>query len=365
MLSHRLATVLLIAFCVSAFANPVSIVSGEKLEAFQPQLSIAPSGTVHAVFGVDDAIYHARSSDGRTFSQPVKVGQLEKLALKMRRGPRVVSTDSVVTITAISHASGELRGWTSTDDGSTWKSAGALNSAPKSAREGLHAMAGDGKGLVALAWLDLRNGGMELWSRVSPDGGLTWAPETRVYRSPDGHICECCHPSITIGPKGEIAAMWRNWLSGSRDMWATVSTDAGRTFGESQKLGTGTWKLAGCPMDGGGIAFDPESTLTSVWRREGTVYVAGLSGAESLLSATASQPVVAWCGDDRIIAYESKGQIMVQTDDGAPRSVGNGRSPAIASNAGGRCFLAWEAVDGRLLIEPVRRCVPGSAFHSR
>jgi hypothetical protein len=354
MLFRRLATVLLVALSVSAFAEPVPIVTGDRLEAFQPQLAVAPSGTIHVVFGVNDAIYHARSTDGRTFGKPVKVGQLEKLALKMRRGPRVVATDTVVAITAISHASGGLHGWTSADDGATWKSAGELNSVPKSAREGLHAMAGNGKGLVALTWLDLRNGGMELWSRVSHDGGLSWAPETRVYSSPEGHICECCHPSVAIGPKGEIAAMWRNWLGGSRDMWSTVSTDAGKTFAAPQKLGSGTWKLAGCPMDGGGLAFDPRSTLSTVWRREGAVYSAGLGGAETLLSETASQPVITWCDDNRVIAYESNGEIKVQIGDGAPRSFGKGRSPAIASNAGGRCFLAWEGPEGRLLLESLR-----------
>ena len=54
--------------------------------------------------------------------------------------------------------------------------------------------------------------------------------------------------------QGRVAVMWRNWLNGSRDMFAALSSDGGKTFATAQKLGSGTWKLNGCPMDGGSIA---------------------------------------------------------------------------------------------------------------
>ena len=49
------------------------------------------------------------------------------------------------------------------------------------------------------------------------------AANQKIYESPDGHICECCHPTAYIGPQGELYAMWRNWVSGSRDMYYAVS----------------------------------------------------------------------------------------------------------------------------------------------
>ena len=64
-----------------------------------------------------------------------------------------------------------------------------------------------------------------LMGSLSKDGGKTWSPNQLVYASPDGHICECCHPTAYVGPKGELYAMWRNWLGGSRDMYYAVSTD--------------------------------------------------------------------------------------------------------------------------------------------
>lgn len=179
--------------------------------------------------------------------------------------------------------------WTSADHGKSWKDSAPLNTAPKSAREGLQALAGDGSGLVAAVWLDLRGKGTELWGRISRDGGATWATDLSIYQSPDGHICECCVPNVAISPSGEITAMWRNWLGDSRDLYVATSRD-GRTFSLAQKLGTGTWKLNGCPMDGGGLAFAPAGNWVAVWRRERAVFVSEAGTPEKQLASNAVQP---------------------------------------------------------------------------
>ncbi len=66
--------------------------------------------------------------------------------------------------------------------------------------------------------------------------------------------------------------MFRNWLNGSRDLYLITSANKGKAFGEAKKLGTGTWKLKGCPMDGGGVAIDNINTVHTTWQREGVVY---------------------------------------------------------------------------------------------
>ena len=93
----------------------------------------------------------------------------------------------------------------------------------------------------------------------------------RVYQSPDGHICECCQPVAAVDAQGRVAVMWRNWLGGTRDLYLTTSADGGKTFAAAQKLGTGTWKLNGCPMDGGAVAFNPLGKPLAVWRRKKAV----------------------------------------------------------------------------------------------
>ena len=243
-------------------------------------------------FGKEGGVFCATSLDrGRSFSQPVRVGNLPKLALGMRRGPRIAATERGVVISAISHSEGNLVTWSSSDRGVTWSQAVRINSVTNAAREGLHAMASDHKGNVHAAWLDLRNGKTELWGAASSDGGQTWGDNRLIYKSPDGHICECCHPSLAVDGRGRVWAMWRNWLDGARDVYASTSADGGITFLAGRKVGTGTWPLKGCPMDGGQLAFGADDKLLTIWRREKAVIAAGDSG-ESVLSGQGLQPVV-------------------------------------------------------------------------
>jgi hypothetical protein len=330
-----------------SLARPVEMIPQELRGARQPQVAVAPGGAVHVTFGKDTGIYHVSSADeGRTFSTPVKVGELPKLALGMRRGPRISATTGTVVITAISHAEGALRAWYSKDAGRTWTEPVQINDVPNSAREGLHAMAADGSGFVVAVWLDLRNAGMELWSSTSSDGGATWSANRRVYHSPEGNICECCHPSVAISATGEIAVMWRNFLGGARDMYLATSRDGGSTFGAAQKLGTGTWQLNGCPMDGGAIAYDHAGELRSVWRREKVIFTASPGAPEQRL-AEASQPIVIPTAADAIYLWQSGTGLMLKVGSAAAASLAaNAAFPAAAALDDGRVIAVWEASAG-------------------
>ena len=350
-----LRPLLALAFTLHAAAAPVEITPPELRGSLQPQVAVAPSGRIHVVFGKANAIFHTTSPDGRAFSAPVKIGELEKLALKMRRGPRVTATDKLVLVTAISHADGNVHAWTSADTGKTWTESKPLNTSPKSAREGLQALAGDGRGLVAAVWLDLRGKGMELWGRVSRDGGATWAEDGSIYQSPDGHICECCAPGVAIAPKGEIAAMWRNWLGGSRDLYLATSRD-GHTFSPAQKLGEGTWKLNGCPMDGGGIAFPTAGGAPlTIWRRDATLFKTQPgareeslgAGRDAALAATVRGPVFTWQAESGLMLRLTGAPARVLDPKGAGASLG-------ASPDGRFTAVVWESNDGALKAELVR-----------
>ncbi len=336
-----------LASAMPLFAAPVEIIPPDLRGAVQPQVTVTPSGRVHIVFGKSSTLFHTTSQDGRTFSAPVKVGELDKLALGMRRGPRITATDERVLVTAISHADGNLHAWTSPDIGKTWKESPALNTTPNSAREGLQALAGDGRGLVVAVWLDLRTGGMEPWFRLSRDGGATWAPEASIHASPDGHVCECCAPNVAISSKGEIAATWRNWVGGSRDIYLATSRD-GLAFSPAQKLGTGTWKLDGCPMDGGGLAFSPGGAWLTAWRRERAIFTSEPGAPETPVATEAAQPVVGYAGDIPLVLWEANGSLMLRKGTDEPvRFAGQAKSASIASGPAA-AFIAWEAtVEGQ------------------
>jgi hypothetical protein len=326
-------------------AAPVEITPADLRGALQPQVAVAPAGRIHVTFGKGNAIYYTASLDtGRTWTKPVKVAELPKLALGMRRGPRIVASDKVLAITAISATDGNLHAWASYDEGATWKAGANVNDAPNSAREGLHAMAGDGRGNAFVTWLDLRNGGMELWRATSKDGGVTWAANAPIYKSPDGHICECCHPSAAMDAQGRVAVMWRNWLGGSRDMYAALSSDGGTTFAAAQKLGSGTWKLNGCPMDGGSVALRADGKPVTAWRREKTGFSAELGGNEQRLSDSGFQPLVVTTPGEPAYLWQNGSDLFLKKGAFTPAVFA--RNAAFASAAtlpDGRAVVVWES----------------------
>lgn len=320
--SNLLGAFFLSTFALNASAQPVEILPSDWRGAIQPQVAVAADGNIFVAFGKDSTVYCTFSTDGaKKFHSPIKVATLPKLALGMRRGPRIVASSKCVAISAISHQDGNLYVWTSDDHGRTWSSPVTINSVTNSAVEGLHGMAGDDSGTVCAVWLDSRNRGKQLWGAVSHDGGKTWGKNIQIYQSPDGHICECCHPSVEILPNEHIRAMWRNWLNGSRDMYVAESADGGKSFGPARKLGAGTWPLNACPMDGGSLAGD-----YTVWMRAGEVYFTGAGPTERLLDARGRQPIIGmgksgpcfvWQHDSRLLLQRGlNGKPELLTDDG-------------------------------------------------
>ena len=253
-----IATPLLLLSSGQLFASePVVVVSeAAVIGAKQPRVAVDQAGTVFVAFGAGQEIYVCNSVDGaNSFSKPIRVAQVPGLALGMRRGPRIVADNGWVVVSAISHESGDLISWRSDDNGESWSEAKNVNDAKDSAREGLHAMAVGPNGMIVVVWLDHRNKGAQIFGSISLDGGMSWKPNHQLYVSPSGTVCECCHPSVAIGPSNEIYVMWRNSIAGNRDMYMTRSDDGGQTYMEAWKLGTGTWRLNACPMDGGDLTW--------------------------------------------------------------------------------------------------------------
>lgn len=285
----------------------------------QPQLAAA-HGQVALTFGSTSAIYFSPSPDGgHSFAPPVKVSDVGALALGRHRGPRLVILEKALVISAVAgekksedaHAhglpeNGNLLVWRSTDHGHTWTRGGTINDVPGAAREGLHSMTADAKGRLFAVWLDLRDKGTRLYGSRSTDGGLTWSKNALVYESPEGTICQCCHPTALFDENGELWTMWRNSLAGSRDFYVTTSADS-KTFANAHKLGTGTWKLNACPMDGGGFTVD-HGQVTSAWRRDDTVFLANNDQSETpigkgkdvALAKTSRGVFVAWSNGEAL-----------------------------------------------------------------
>lgn len=286
-------TVLSLTAFGRAMAQNSRIVSvtpaGAFAEAREPQAAVGAAGRVFVTYGMKNAVYCSTSPDsGLTYAAPVKVGEAGVLSLGMQRGPRIAVTDKAVVITAVYGGQGmgrdeDLLAWRSQDQGKTWQGPSRVNDAAGAAREGLSAMAASPEGTLACAWLDLRGKGTKIYAATSKDGGAAWDTNHLVYQSPDGTVCECCHPSVAYDARGRLYVMWRNWLGGSRDMYLTRSEDGGKTFAPAQKLGTGTWPLNACPMDGGAVAIAADGTATTFWQRSGKMYECAPGGTEHVV----------------------------------------------------------------------------------
>ena len=327
---------------------------GPDAPAREPQLA-ASGSTVALTFGAGSAIYFAVSHDaGRTFSAPVKVEQASNLLLTHHRGPRIAISGKTIIISAITsktaasnaHAhgagpDGDLFVWRSIDNGTTWSQAIRVNDSPNSPNEALHTLAADAKGNLFLAWLDHRSGkGTTLYGARSADAGATWSKNFLVYQSPDGTICECCHPSSAFTPDGELLVMWRNWLDGSRDMYLARSR-GGAAFEPAEKLGIGTWKLKGCPMDGGGVVISQKRVFTA-WRREGTVYLAE-PGREETALGQGKDLAVAGGPKGAYVAWVSASGLELRAPGAAPVALSkDGAFPAITVLSDGAVVAAWQ-----------------------
>jgi hypothetical protein len=324
----------------------------------QPRLA-ASGNTVGVTYGSGNTVYFAASKDGgRTFSPAVTVASGGKLSLGMHRGPRLAFTPAAVVISAIvgdqgGGRDGDLVAWRSADGGKSWSDGVHVNDVPGSAREGLHAMAFGGTQTLFAAWLDLRDKGTRVYGSASKDGGATWSPNRVVYESPSGTVCQCCHPSVAIDASGVIYVMFRNSLEGSRDLYLTRSSDAGRTFDAAVKVGSGTWKLEGCPMDGGGVAVDQNGQVSTIWRRDQTIFttaaadpeVAAGTGRNPTLAVTPAGVFSSWTeGTSVMLKKPDASTAMVLTEDGA--------APSLAGLPDGSIVIAWES-KGSIAIQVI------------
>jgi BNR repeat-like domain len=299
----------------------------------EPQAAVDARGRVFVVYATPSLVSISVSSDlGATFGEPVAVGRIGKMAVGMRRGPRVAATPSAVIVSAIGGVvgdghDGDLVAWRSTTSGVSWLAPVRVSTYPGSAREGLHAMCAGPNGELACAWLDVRSGKTEIYAAASSDEGASFAPEELVYHSPEGSVCECCHPSVAVDAHGALYVMFRNQLDGARDMYITESKDHGKTFSKAHKLGTGTWKLAACPMDGGALAIAPAGHVMSIWRREQDVYSADIAGANVVAQRDAGRA-------------DQLGSPTPNDSSTAEHELARGEQPWIASGANG-VYRAW------------------------
>ena len=283
--------------------NPSFGIEQESIigDGAQPQITIDLSGTVRIIYGYADKIYCATSTDnGVTFSDVKLVGEVKEMHLGMFRGPQAASSKNYTLVSAMDKR-GSIHIFQLNHRSGEWTEKKVANDVEGSAPEGLMSLAADQKDNFYAVWLDIRNDKKnKICFASTTDHGSTWSKNKIVYQSPDKTVCECCKPSIAVS-KSKVVIMFRNWINGSRDLYLLQSDNQGGSFKTAVKLGTGTWKLTGCPMDGGGVTIDSKNNISTVWQREGTIYFARPNGKEEPIGigrncsiADAENPIITW-----------------------------------------------------------------------
>jgi hypothetical protein len=309
----------------------------------QPQLASDNKGDIRVVFGQQDEIFCVTSNDkGITFSKPVLVATVPEMHLGMSRGPQIASSANFSIITAMDKT-GNIHWFRLDHKAKAWKDMGTVNDLSKSAPEGLMGLAADNKDNFYATWLDTRTGGHNQIYFSSLSGKAnSWSKNTMAYRSPDGHVCECCKPNIAV-KDAKVVIMFRNWINGSRDLYLTTSVNSGKSFTAAEKLGLDSWKLNGCPMDGGGVAISNTNIVQTTWQRKGIIYYAEPGKPEIYIGKGRICSISGTNADNTLIALQNNDTVkLISPKNKNVVIVGNGSFLKSIVLPGSKTLCVWE-----------------------
>lgn len=193
----------------------------------------------------------------------------------------------------------------------------------------------------------------KIYLAKSIDGGKSWNKSQLVYASPDGSVCECCMPTIHSDENDNLYIMFRNNLKGSRDLYLSVSTDNGNSFDNPVKLGQGTWKLNGCPMDGGGFRVINNDNIATVWQREGQIFLAVLEEKEIKVGNGRAPSIDAGNKGDYITWSEGENVMLLSPNSSNGVVLGKGVNPKTISTDEGDSMLILWIEEGKLMMKKV------------
>lgn len=322
-----------------ACSEPVNDETSTVLAQGQmPMLASGKDGRVLLTFGKGDSLYLAVSTNqGDDFSLPVLVDTLPNLASSHMCGPQVGSTNTGALILACTQ-DGNIYSYAQ-DNSGKWLSPVRVNDVDTVAKENFISLATDGDNALAV-WLDMREGHNKIFASRSIDGGRHWSANFLVYASPDSTVCECCKPSVLLKDK-KAYIMFRNWLAGNRDLYLSTSDDGGKTFDSAQKLGTASWALEGCPMDGGALSLDAENQIQTVWNRKGLIYLCQ-PGKPEIKIGEGRSVNMASRGTDNLFCWVQNDHIILTKQNGKKQVVGEGQQPQILLTDNHKGLLVWE-----------------------
>lgn len=312
----------------------------------QPSVTVSSIGLIETAFGSENKILYSFSKDkGTTFSIPEEIASLNDLMLGRGMGPQIAAAKEFTAIAAINGA-GDIFFWKKTRDNGRWSEEIQVNKVAGVAGEGLMALVADtiGKQII-IVWLDTREKDKaKVYGAFSTDAGIKWT-EKLIYELPDGSVCPCCKPNVLINGKN-VYVMFRNNIKGSRDLHLVQSVDGGKTFSNAQKIGTGTWEIDGCPMDGGGMALSPSNKVVTAWKRKNEIYLSELNSTEQK-TGEGWFPSISFIRNTPTVVWSSNGKILLKDQNSKKEIIlGKGGFPKVVRASLNELFVIWESGNG-------------------
>jgi hypothetical protein len=339
-------------------------------EAHEPELAVDDTGTVAVVAASKEAAYVFVSRDrGVSFGAARKLPFAGQIAVGMRRGPKIAIHGDRLCVVLIAGErgggkDGDVLASSSNDFGVTWTEPARINSVADTAREGLHALASGPQGELGCIWVDLRTEHPEVFGAVSTDGGARWGENRRISGPAGTVLCPCCSPSLACDRDGMWYATWRTEKDGARDLVLATSKDAFASTTHAERLGSKSWKIAVCPMDGGAVRAAGDDVCLA-WRSDADVF-AGSSRrtSEAFPVGKGLQPMLAIGREAHVVWSEKLGGVLRWRAFGKGFAGGPARELAPQATAGvvassptrgkGPVVAAWETsytADGRILVQ--------------
>lgn len=303
-------------------------------------VALAPDGRLWLAQVKEGTLQVTHSADaGRSFSAPTRVTpKPETITADAENRPKIaVGADGIVHASWTQNLGARMTGFIrysrSTDGGKSFSPPVTLNSDRQIISHRFDALATDGKGGVAVAWLDARSrtgkvpkGSPQtqvgVYAAVSRDGGVSFANDRRVA----DHSCQCCRTGMTWTTHGPVV-FWRHVFGRNIRDFAIADLAGGALL----RVTDDAWEVDGCPHHGGGIAADGRGNLHIVWFTNGMnrqgIFYRRLAGAD----------------------FSSQGHLTGVAALSPPMSLGQSQHqpghPAVVAS-GDRILLAWREFDG-------------------
>lgn len=352
-----IAFTLLLAFAPQAGPLTLTVPDGTH----EPELAVDDDGSVALAVASSAQVCVMLSSDrGASFPTRSTIDAGCVLAVGQRSGPKVAFAGKRLCVAVIGGErgkgkDGDLLVFSRERNAHEWSAGTRVNSVAGSAREGLHALASGPKGELFAAWIDLRGAEPAVYGALSSDGGRTWGENRRI--SSGTKLCPCCSPSAAIDRDGTVYVTWRAEQDGARDLVLASSKDAFATRASegagATKLGSATWKIEMCPMDGGSVRAAGDDVL-AVWRSDATVFAASPRALERVVElGNGMQPVVAIGLEAHAVWSERRGGKLFARELGRelalspePRELAPSATCAVVASSPtrgkGPVVVAWE-----------------------